>query len=637
MIGVSEKFKQKMMALMLVGVFLVYSCGGLLPSEKVLAAEPGVSADEAVYVNLDYYGRVADVSIVKGCNLNGVTKFTDYGAYESVVNMSGYEKPVLSAEGVHWDLGDEVKRAQRFYYNCKVKSDALQFPWTFDVSYKLNGVPCKADVLAGASGLVEINVTAKPNPKAQEYYRNNLLLQVATIINMEDNYSIEAPGSQLQSIGTYKAVVFGALPGEEKTFTIRVGTDRFETSGVMMMMIPGTLEQMKKIKELKEAKDTLADSGEAIYDSLDELLTIMAGMRNGLAELKSGTVGMEDARSTLSAGKDQLSAYGDTVLKDLSSVNLQLKKLIPHFTTAQEMTQDLNKDLEEIVDALDEMSDPIDEMGNSFYLMKKDLLSLREMLKKMSTQLEETLTTLGGMAAAGLVTPYDAARLQGEGKMALLFDRYLANINSLLSKMGYLGNTADELADSAEKLVEETNDLYNTLDLYEDDITTMFADCQELTTLLSENINSSVIYLSYAKTLLRAGGDKLDTAAENSLRGLLQVLDQGILGLDSVTTLREANETIRKTCDDEFEKIEEENRFLYLDAEAELISFTSQKNPAPESMQIILRTEEISLDSLEQGGHVAQDPHDLEVAEKDIGIMGRILQLWKKICAFFGR
>ena len=38
--------------------------------------------------------------------------------------------------------------------------------WTFDVSYKLNGVEADASKLAGASGLVEVNVKATPNEKA---------------------------------------------------------------------------------------------------------------------------------------------------------------------------------------------------------------------------------------------------------------------------------------------------------------------------------------------------------------------------------------------------------------------------------------------------------------------------------------
>jgi hypothetical protein len=74
------------------------------------------------------------------------------------------------------------------------------------------------------------------------------------------------------------------------------------------------------------------------------------------------------------------------------------------------------------------------------------------------------------------------------------------------------------------------------------------------------------------------------------LQGLTAVLDKSILGLSTVTSMRAANDTIKKTIDDEFAKIEEENNFLNLDATAELISFTSDKNPPPTSIQIVLRT-----------------------------------------------
>ena len=42
----------------------------------------------------------------------------------------------------------------------------MVLPWDFDVSYKLNGVPTDGDKLAGAGGLIEINVKATPNDNA---------------------------------------------------------------------------------------------------------------------------------------------------------------------------------------------------------------------------------------------------------------------------------------------------------------------------------------------------------------------------------------------------------------------------------------------------------------------------------------
>ena len=59
------------------------------------AAAPSIETDEAVYINLDYYGIPTATRIVKGVNLNGHTEFTDYGNYSEVYNMSTYDHPTL--------------------------------------------------------------------------------------------------------------------------------------------------------------------------------------------------------------------------------------------------------------------------------------------------------------------------------------------------------------------------------------------------------------------------------------------------------------------------------------------------------------------------------------------------------------
>jgi putative membrane protein len=358
---------------------LLFLSGAAFTPSPAYSAEPAVTVDEAAYVNLDYYGGITAVNIVKGCSLNGLTQFKDYGQYLSVNNMSGYDTPIIEADGVQWELKKADPR-QRFYYECKVKNDALELPWHIDVSYKLNGVPCKAETLAGASGVVEINVNVKPNPKAGVYFQNNMMLQVTTYVNMEDVYSLDAPGSQLQSAGTYKGVAFAALPGEEDTFTIRIGTDSFETQGIIITMLPGTLKQLKNLKELKEAKDTLYDSFSALHTSMNDVLNTMENMKQGLKELQDGTSSLEDARSSFSSGKEQMNAYADTVLTSLTTGNQQLKNLIPHFETSQAMIRELRADLDDISDTLNDLKNPLDDSTTSISALQGDLAALNSML-----------------------------------------------------------------------------------------------------------------------------------------------------------------------------------------------------------------------------------------------------------------
>ena len=79
----------------------------------IQAAEPQVSVDESVYVTMDYYGKITDTSIVKGCDLNKNYQFVDYGNYSKVMNMSTNDEPKLYNDRVEWDLPEETGR---FYF-----------------------------------------------------------------------------------------------------------------------------------------------------------------------------------------------------------------------------------------------------------------------------------------------------------------------------------------------------------------------------------------------------------------------------------------------------------------------------------------------------------------------------------------
>ncbi|MDD3350803.1 MAG: hypothetical protein PHC40_08145 [Eubacteriales bacterium] len=618
-----KNHKKIISKILILSMVVAVAMTGIAP---VYAGEPKAGFDESMYVSLDSYGAVKEASVVKACNLNGQLEIKDYGNYEEVTNMSGYDKPLLDTDGVRFQFKDQDPLS-RFYFNCKLKKEKIELPWSFDVSYKLNGVPATAERIAGADGLIEIKIDVTTNPSAGDYFKNNMLLQVALLVNMEEVYSLDAPGSQLQSMGTYKAVVFAALPGEETQFTIRIGSDAFESEGITMMMIPGTLEQLQNIKELKEAKDKLKNSGDAVYFAMNDILSTMESMENGISSLNKGTKGMEDARTTFNAGKSQMQSLGDQSLKDLSAVNAQLKEMIPYFETAQKMNDELISDISGILSSLEDLEDPLKDTKSSVVSMNAQLTSMQTMLKALNTQIETNLTAMKTLAAGGGLTAYELTALQGDAAIAKIIGNYEGNIDSLLKGSVALGKSTVDIINVTNELIDESDDLNGTLHDYKDDVDAMIEDSGQLTTLLSSSLDSSLLFLTYSKTLLRESGNKLDSAAELSLSGMSELLEKSLLGLKSVDSLRTANDTIKTTVDDELASIEEENRFLNLDPEAPLVSFTSDKNPEPESIQIILRTEEISIDQF------SDDLTDLDPEKEDIGLLARIAALFKRMIA----
>ena len=337
--------KMKYKRIMAAGMVFVMLCTGT-GTAPVYGAQPSVDVDETMYVNLDYYGRVDKINVVKGVGLNGQTEFTDYGTYENVINMSNSIEPVLGDGMVTWQLPEDQRG--RFYYKCAVDKGMMVLPWDFDVSYKLNGVPMDGDKLAGASGLIEINVKAEPNDNAGEYYRNNMMLMVAVPVDMSKCYSVEAEGSQTQNLGETTAVVFTALPGEDGDYTVRIGTDSFETIGVIMAMVPGTVEDLEHIKDLKEAKDTWQDAGDELYDSLEQMAKSVENMRQGVNQVRQGMDSAESARQKWSNSKDSILAGNDQTLAALTSVSQQMDTMIPHLQTAKDCAEVVHSSMNDL-------------------------------------------------------------------------------------------------------------------------------------------------------------------------------------------------------------------------------------------------------------------------------------------------
>ena len=86
----------------MLAAILVFQTG----AAPVWGAEPQVTVDETVYGNLDAYGGLTEISVVKALTPNGVLSFTDRGEYTGLVNMSNHTEPEEGEGQVTWDLTD---------------------------------------------------------------------------------------------------------------------------------------------------------------------------------------------------------------------------------------------------------------------------------------------------------------------------------------------------------------------------------------------------------------------------------------------------------------------------------------------------------------------------------------------------
>ena len=839
------------------------------------------------------------------CNFNGNTEYTDYGTYENVVNMSSSVAPQIGDGTVTWTM--PADQTGRFYYQCTMGNDQVTLPWDFDVSYKLNGVPANADQLAGASGLIEINVKATPNDGAREYYRNNMLLMVAVPVDLSKCYSVDAEGAQTQNLGETTAVVFTALPGEEGDYTVRIGTDSFETIGVIMAMAPGTVEDLQHIKDLKEAKDTWQDAGDELYDSLEQMAKSVESMRDGVNQVQSGLQSAESARQTWSGSKDDILAGNDQTLAALTAMSGQMETMVPHLQTAKDSAEVVHNGMNNIVDTLGQMQDPLRKLHtrlkhveNSMDSLSTELPEIQELMLQVialdaqfQANEQVTLTGMssiqqalldigedyyeeperanasggagnsgagnagqsgngnesgsqnggsgsqagggqnggsdesGGQAGGGqnsgsgesgsqaggsqnsgsgesgnqagggqnsgsgesgsqagggqnggsgesgsqvgggqnsgsgesgsqaggnqnsesagtngadgngntggsgsgsgnenagdankdsagenggtgsstgsaagsdissgsdttasdttsnegsggpstsggtltsragakisadtgliaTITPHSAPLVTAGADYPLsptevfqslnakkqLLERLSKQSGDLVSTMSEMTeNTGDaakysrELIDNLDFLIEDITALNDSLDVYYPDLQDALTDAQELVNRTTEALNSGISTMTILQNTLKNSSDDFDAAARESLRGSMALLDKSLDILDSTTAMRRAGRTMKDTLDNELDKFDTDNRFLFMDPEAEKVSFTSDQNKAPKTLQIILRTDEISLDSEDN------KPTDVETEKEHVSPLRRmwnvLVKMWQAIVSIF--
>lgn len=387
--------------------------------------------DEAYYATLDYYGNLTEGSVVKSYALNGATALTDYGSYDEVVNLTDGTVPATKNGTTTFDFSEE-DAPSHFYFEGKTTAPFTALPWTITMSYTLNGVPTKAEDLAGKTGTVDINLNILPNKAASDYAKNNYTLEAMAMFNQDDILSLKAEGAQVQLVGNLRTVLFLALPGEERHFTIEVGSDDFTFGGMTFLMVPATLAQLDQIAELSDRKDELEDDYEKLNDSLDTTLNALNNMTGSLNASAKGLDELNEARGTISAGKgtiydgidtskldmESIAALLDPVTEQVQAASETLKESKDILQTMNGVTVSLQTELSQIRNDLKNLEDNSDGL--------KDIAFETERLKGSLNTLQSALSDIDDISTG---TPSDMQTLADT-----LYSSYLAAAKAATDK-----------------------------------------------------------------------------------------------------------------------------------------------------------------------------------------------------------
>lgn len=341
------------------------------------AGQATADVDETLYLNLDYYGNISDANVVKGINFNGTSSYTDFGDYLKITNMSDEQKPEIKNGSVTF----EKNKNGKFFFQGELKPDKIKAPWTFDITYKLNGVVTDADQIAGASGLVEMDIDCAPNKSVSKYMQDNMMLFVAIPVDIQKCYSVDAPESQTMTLGQYTGIVFTALPGQEGHFQVRLGTDKFESVGAIFAMTPGTVGALNKIKDIKDIKDDFRDDTNAMLDDFDNVLDDVTDVSAQLKITNQILEQLQSGKNKIHGNAQVIFDGNDVAIQDLRDLNGTLTPLNDDLKTAQWMVYDVNQNLN---------------------TLDSDLMDSSSKLKSLNTKLKRLGSSMSGTSIDNL-------------------------------------------------------------------------------------------------------------------------------------------------------------------------------------------------------------------------------------------
>ena len=337
--------------------------------------------DEAMYVTMDPYGGISEARGEKRYELHGAREITDRGTYQAVHNMTGMEEPEVDGDTVTFRLLEEPEN-DRFYFEGRMEPKEVSgtLPWDITVSYRLNGVERRLEELAHEKGVLKISIDAVPNAGTSEYFRNNMTMEIAAVVDMDQNLSVEAPGAQIQSIGSMKTVLFMVMPGEEQHFELEIGSNDLEFSGLLFLMAPVTISQLERLEDLRKARDTVKDSADAIGDSLDVILDSLDGLQGGLGSTVEGLGQLDRSRQILSDAKGGIYVDADqalALLKELSDRGIPFPAYVEE---ARKALEDMNGELNAMNTSVQVLDDQLESLGYGLKHVTMDLNDTADLL-----------------------------------------------------------------------------------------------------------------------------------------------------------------------------------------------------------------------------------------------------------------
>ena len=238
-------------------------------------------------------------------------------------------------------------------------------------------------------------------------------------------------------------------------------------------------------------------------------------------------------------------------------------------------------------------------------------------------------------------------------------DNLVNNAQELCDLLGYEKGLSGDVAallrgvssaiDDLERITVQTKDLRESLTDVLDSVDTIrdraekevpklqsaLTDLKSVTVSLNTTLSDSTAFLGSFRSVLKSAGKQADSGAKETLDGLAAALRSTAGSLSKTGQVKDAKDNISGLIEDTWNEFTgENNNLLLMDATAEAQSLTDSRNGAPQSVQVLIRTQEIKETEAERPDEEQPETESLTLWQR----IGKLFQhIGSAITGIFGK
>lgn len=250
--------------------------------------------------------------------------------------------------------------------------------------------------------------------------------------------------------------------------------------------------------------------------------------------------------------------------------------------------------------------------------------SASERLNQLQSQLNSTLRSISG--STGRVV----------GDLSGLCEE-LDDLVDLIDDAENLSAALRQSSGKIRSILDDVDALQTVLNEYEPVLQESILNVGVLSTAAVAALWDLEALLADTETLMKSSGEQLDDGTHQALKGLSATLRQTAKAMAATSDVRDAKRTINSIIEDAWHEYTGDiNNILMMDAGAQAVSLTDSRNPAPSSVQILIRTQEIKQPDSEL---TAAALSAAAAGSQTSTFLGRVAQMfkdfWKAITSIF--